>query len=91
MIRQTIFLYIFVSSCRVHGRAADCCFLVRMLLCCPMFTETEAVVGQVLASLGLELGDQLVDAPANAKKHEEKEDVEDADKELEARLNNLKR
>jgi len=52
--------------------------------------ESEQIVSQVLDELGVSVGDQLVDAPG--KKLETKEEVPDAaDKELEARLNNLKR
>ena len=52
--------------------------------------ETEAIVGQVLADIGLDLNDKMVDAP---NKQETVETVEEdsTDKELEARLNNLKR
>ena len=52
--------------------------------------ESDAIVGQVLDEIGINLGEALVDAPG--KKEKEPEVVEnDADKELEARLNNLKR
>lgn len=48
--------------------------------------EQEAIVGAVLDELGIEMGDNLADAPKN------KAVVEDEqDKELEARLANLKR
>jgi len=54
--------------------------------------ESEQVVNQVLDEIGITLNEQLVDAPGAKPKVEEKKEVaEDADKELEARLNNLKR
>lgn len=54
--------------------------------------ETDQIVGQVLDEIGINLNDQLVDAPVKVEKKEEPAVVEDkADKDLEARLNNLKR
>jgi len=52
--------------------------------------ESDQIVNQVLDEIGINLNDSLVDAPG--KKQEEAKIAEnDADKELEARLNNLKR
>lgn len=52
--------------------------------------ETDKITNQVLDEIGINMADNLVDAPA--KKAQQEQVVQsDADKELEARLNNLKR
>lgn len=50
--------------------------------------EQEAIVGQVLDEIGISLNDNLVDAP---KVQAQEEVVDDRDRELEARLANLKK
>lgn len=49
--------------------------------------ETEEIINQVLDEIGINLSNQLVDAPQN--KVEQKVDISDSD--LESRLENLKR
>lgn len=55
--------------------------------------ESEQVVNQVLDEIGINLNEQLVDAPATSTTQQQQVAVADdaADRELEARLNNLKR
>lgn len=50
--------------------------------------ETDAIVGSVLDEIGIDLGDKMVDAPSSKQQEVE---LDASDKELEARLNNLKR
>lgn len=52
--------------------------------------EEERVVNEVLDEIGLNLGEAMVDAPVSAKEQVVEEESS-ADRELEARLNNLKR
>ena len=52
--------------------------------------EQEAIVNQVLDEIGISLNESLVDAPGRQKEEPVVEENA-ADKELEARLNNLKR
>lgn len=52
--------------------------------------ETDRVVNEVLDEIGINLDNQLVDAPSAQAQPEEIKSA-DADRELEARLNNLKR
>jgi charged multivesicular body protein 2A len=55
--------------------------------------ESENVMKQVLDEIGIDLNSSLVDAPQNKKQAvvENKEIESGADKELESRLNNLRR